>query len=171
MFHAAQISLGEGQSWEDIRVYSHEDMTARGYPLPFESRTMAFECRNCLYIVHVWNIISIKFDKEQRGGDGFDVDRLVLAGDANYDNVRVLSQENWLSKGIPYVLKTDDGITAQMVFSCVEGTFIILDQSVTSLNIRNPRPTVKKASQIIKTSVGRIKEAKKPQTVHGRITH
>jgi hypothetical protein len=171
MFNAAQISLGQGQSWEDIKVFSHEDMKAKGLPLPFESRTMAFECRDCIYVVHVWNIISIKLDKEQRGGDGFGVDRIILSGDANYDNALVLSQENWVNKGIPYVLKTDDGITAQMVFSCVDGTFIILDQSVTSLIIKNPRPSLKAATQIIDTSVSRIKGANKPQTVHGNIKH
>lgn len=171
MFHAAQISLGEGQSYENCQVFSHQDILDRGYPAPFESRTMAFRCCEVLYVVHVWNIISIKLDKFQVGGPGFFADRIVINGDANYDNVLVLEESNWLEQGIPYVLKTDDGITAQMVFSCSEGTFIILDQSVTSIAIRSPRPTIREATQIINSPATSIKKAGIPQTINGRITH
>jgi hypothetical protein len=169
MIKAAQISMGEGQSYENILIYTYDDMIREGIATPFESRSMAFRCGDCIYIIHVWNIICIKLDKIQRGGVGFDAERIVLSGDTNYYDIRILEQNNWINQGIPYILKTDDGITAQMVFSCSNGTFIILDQSVTSIIIKSPRPGITAATQIIDSSTAGIKKASKPNTIHGQI--
>lgn len=171
MFQATQITLGEGQSYEDVKVLSYNDLIAHGRPTPFETRTMGFDCRGMFYLVHIWNIISIKYDKIQRGGPGFAAARIIISGDANYDNVHILDQDNWIKQGIPYVLETDDGITAQMVFSCADGTFIALDKSVTSIAIKHSHSRMRKATQIIDSHATSIKKADLPQTIHGRITH
>jgi len=148
MFKAALISMGEGQSYDNVTIYEREDFATKDIPQPFENRTLAFECCNKLYIVHVWNIISILFDKVKRTGPGISADRIIISGDASYDDIIILDQESWVAQKIPYVLKTEDGITGQMVFSNSEGTFITLDSTVTSIAMRIPKTGLTTSTQI-----------------------
>lgn len=172
MFHARLISLGDGQSYENVEICQDEDLDKWGINKIFENWTACFFHERKCYVVHHWKIKVIHLDREIRRGRGAThTDRLVLDGDILYSPATFIHPDNWASMGIPEFFVKRNGIAGQMAFSCPEGTFITHDTNCTSIIVADPRPTgVTSSEQPTDTAVKIMKQSNRPDTIHGRVT-
>lgn len=174
MFTAQLLSMTEGQSYQQARMFEDPDFEKYDIPKPFEEWTAAFEADNKFVLAHHWQMLIIQLTNERRpaGPSSTALSRLVLKNDVVYENVKIINQDNWSEFGIPIYFTKYNGIAGQMAFTCGEGTFITHDCNVVSLILEKPpRLTgVVRSSFSAQTSAKYVgRQAAKPDTVHGNI--
>lgn len=174
MFNAILLSLSDGQSYENVKVFEDADIIERGIPKVFEDWTACFIHQGDLIIAHHWKVkvMKISNDRIGPGVNSIRVDRLILDGDIVYPDVNLMSHTEFEKRGIPHYFVKRDGIAGQMTFVCNEGTFITHDTNVSSLIFKKSTPEGVIRSQF--TRGGSAKQISKqnlmPQTVHGKIS-
>jgi hypothetical protein len=171
MFHVELLSLGDGQSYEHVKVLENDDLEAYNVPMVFEEWTGCFFADNKCVVCHQYNISMMLYDKQQRSGpESVRVERLLLSGERSYAPALILPTAVWFYKyNIPYYFAKRFGFEGQMVFSCKEGTIMTADTNISSIIV--PFPARRAMTRGIQPQpVGKlIKQAACPDVVHGKI--
>tara|TARA_R110000751_G_scaffold132023_6_gene234449 strand:- start:978 stop:1472 length:495 start_codon:yes stop_codon:yes gene_type:complete len=163
MFEAILVSLGDGQSYRDVKVLEDNDLDKYGIHRYFEEYTGCFFVDKKSIILHHWNFKLIKISGERLTGPNCkDIERIVLSSELIYQNIKIIPSENWAHLQIPLFFVKRNGESGQFAFSCDQGTFITHDSNVASMIAPDPRKSGITFSynkkSIIKSSVqGNIK--------------
>lgn len=172
MFHAELLSLSDGQSYQDVKLFEDTDIDASSIPRIFEDWTACFIDNDDLIIAHHWKIKVIKISNSPilPGPGSIFADRLILDGDISYPDVNLIASDQFSKKGIPRFFIKRNGIAGQMAFVNYQGVFITHDTNVSSIIIKRSVTGGVTNGELISNSAKRIsKQNTKPQTIHGKI--
>lgn len=136
MFYAGLISLDDGQSYENVKIYEEHDHD--DIPDIMEHNTFCFVKNNQHILVHLLKVCVIRIygpNEAPNIPDSIPFHKLVISGDVIYGPGRIIRQEKYAEYGIPRVFnKSTCGIAEQLVFvTPQDGMFITTDWNIVSL--------------------------------------
>ena len=128
-----RISLGAGQSYEQVGVLTNADMAAGNVPAIFGQHTCAFVDNDKIYLIHAeaLNVVHISKAKPQPPGS-LPYSRLVTNKDVIYGPGVVIQSNHYNDVGIPDILQGGDWWTP-IVFTAQQGLLVISAATVATL--------------------------------------